>query len=137
MPLANIEYVRSGHPDQGLPEGEGPVDPGYGVGIGSPSHPIVLPPLPGVWPPPGKPALPIALPPGVPSHPIYIEGTPEHPIALPPGEVYPPLPPEFAGKAVLIIVVGGGERSVRWYIVPPPSINPAPPVPQPKPGGLR
>jgi len=116
---------------------EGPVDPGYGVpgSAGRPSHPIVLPPLPGVWPPPGQPSHPIVIPPevaipGVPSHPIYIEGTPEHPIALPPGQVWPPLPPEYAGKVVAVIVLGEGQ--VHWYRVPPPAVNPAPPIGTPK-----
>lgn len=105
---------------------EGPVDPDYGVGGGRPSHPIALPPLPGIWPKPGEPSHPIYIPPdvpGVPSHPIYIEGSPEHPIALPPGQppvtIWPPLPPDLGfgntGKvAVFVWIPGVGSR---WAVV--------------------
>jgi hypothetical protein len=53
-----------GHPDQGLPDPEAPVDPGYGV---DDTHPDQgLPPEVGVWPPiPGRPDHPIVLPPPV------------------------------------------------------------------------
>lgn len=129
----------------------GPTDPDYGVegpggepshpiegGGGRPSHPIALPPLPGVWPPAGKPSLPIYLPdpePGQPEQPIYIEGTPEHPITLPPGTIWPPLPPgHFPGDktAVLVWVVGVGAR---WFVYTPPSAEQLPvkpPEAQPK-----
>lgn len=99
------------YPSQGLPGGSGV----------RPSHPIVLPPLPGVWPPPGQPSLPIVLPPeggaGSPSHPIYIEGSPEHPIAEPPGHIWPPLPPSVppGKKALLVKVIG--EPGVHWLVV--------------------
>lgn len=92
----------SGRPDNSLP--------------GYPSNkPIVLPPLPGIWPPPGTPNLPVRIPidPGY-GHPIIIEGRPDNPIALPPG-IYPPLPPTSNGKyAVLIYVLGVGHR---WAVV--------------------
>jgi hypothetical protein len=126
------------HVPEGIlfPAGSGPVDPGYGRpggGGGHPSHPIALPPLPGIWPEPGKPSLPIYIPPeipGVPSQPIYIEGSPEHPIALPPNTIWPPLPPDLGGgsekKAVLVWVSGVGAR---WFIYDPSS---TPPVPTPK-----
>jgi hypothetical protein len=133
-----------GYPDQGLPGGGGSPDQGLPGGgeypdqglpglPPRPTHPIVIPPLVGVWPPPGTPTHPIHLPPeisiGVPSHPIYIQGTPEHPIALPPGSIWPPLPPSEVGgskTAILIWVVGVGAR---WYVYDPPQINPMPPVP--------
>jgi hypothetical protein len=116
---------------------EGPVDPGYsrpgGGGGGHPAHPIVLPPLPGIWPPPGQPALPIVIPPEValppfPTPPIVIDPPPDKPNPVPPGEIWPPLPPEYAGKVVAVIVLGSGQ--VHWYHVPPPSVNP--PVARPK-----
>lgn len=74
---------RPGRPDQGLPPGEEPVDPGYGVEEGE--LPEVEPPEPppGIWPPPtpGHPVQP--LPPEDPTPPGTIwppAGTPEHPI---------------------------------------------------------
>ena len=119
-----------GEVDNSLPGAPGhpshPIAPG-GVG---PSHPIVLPPLPGVWPPAGQPSQPIHIPPEV-SNPIVIPGSPEHPIALPPGTVWPPLPPTTTGKyAILVWVVGVGSR---WLIVDAASIdNELPPSAQPK-----
>lgn len=82
-----VAAVKEGdHPDQGLPPGEVPVDPGYGVDVGlgpiKPSHPIVLPPG-------GIPTHPIELPPPEPVDPAYgideDQGylKPSHPIALP------------------------------------------------------
>jgi hypothetical protein len=126
-----------GRPDNSLPGyqpgGGHPSHPISGGGVG-PSHPIVLPPLPGVWPQPGTPSHPIVIPPdvpGVPSHPIVLPGSPEHPIALPPGSVWPPLPPTMTGKyAILIWVVGVGSR---WLIVDAATIdNSLPDSPQPK-----
>jgi hypothetical protein len=115
MALANIEYVKPGHPGGGPVLPGGPVDPGYGVDVGGkPVQP--LPPLPGIWPPPGQPSLPIELPPVEVSPPIYIPETPEHPIAKPPGTIWPPLPPDLGldGKvAILVWVMGVGRR---WYI---------------------
>jgi hypothetical protein len=115
----------------------GPVDPDYGIPggggghpehpiVGSPGHPIVLPPLPPDLHPDHT------LPPltGIPSWPIYIPGTPEHPIVLPPGTIWPPLPPEIgvAGKVwILVYVLGVGHR---WFVVDGPSIWP--PVAGPK-----
>jgi len=118
--LAYIVPLSGGgeRPDNSLPGTPGvPTHPIAGGGE-RPSHPIVLPPLPGVWPKPGTPSHPIVIPPetaGTPSHPIVIPGDPEHPIALPPGTVWPPLPPTESGKyAILIWVVGVGTR---WLIV--------------------
>ena len=131
--LANIQFIRAGEgPDNSLPDA--PVHIGGG--------PIVLPPLPGIWPKPGEPNLPVdpgfgqggILHPG--GGPIIIQGHPETPIALPPG-IYPPLPPPTTGKyAVLILVLGVGYR---WLVVdagelpPGPSTKPiTPPAPAPK-----
>ena len=79
-----VGYPLPGYPDQGLPEGGN---------VGTPEHPIELPPAPTQLP-----VFPPAVWPGVPIHPE----TPDHPIALPPGMVWPPLPPSVDGKAVLI-----------------------------------
>lgn len=106
--------VRPGH----LPSWGGrPVDPGYGVdpGVGSPSHPIVIPPggtvPPTVWPPaPGSPSHPIELPGdgGASQLPIY--------------PVYPghPLPPDWSNGAVIVWIPGVG-----WGAIPlPPRAQP-------------
>jgi hypothetical protein len=61
------------------------VIPPNGVGPGSPEQPIYLPPYPDNALPP-FPAPPIVFPPGLP-------GTPTHPIALPPTDGLPPLVP--------------------------------------------
>lgn len=119
-----------GAPDQGLPGSPEYPDQGLPGYPGRPSHPIALPPLPGVWPPAGKPSLPIVIP-GEPSQPIYIEGSPEHPIALPPATIWPPLPPATLPSdkhALLIWVVGVGYR---WLIYDPQTATP-PPVARPK-----
>ncbi|HTI78947.1 MAG TPA: hypothetical protein VL614_00700 [Acetobacteraceae bacterium] len=107
-----VEGVTPGHPDQGLPGIDGPVDPGYGVGIehpdqglpgypGRPSHPIAPggrpidpgwgvegPVDPGYgWPLPPVISHPIVPPsPGEPTHPIAPGRPvrPSHPIARPP-----------------------------------------------------
>lgn len=62
-----------------------PVDPGYGVPIERPSHPIYYPP--GSLPHPEHPI--VIIPPGAidgahPEHPIYLPVYPAHPIELPP-----------------------------------------------------
>ena len=102
-------------------------DPDFGVGGPGPSHPITLPPLPGIVPKPGEPSHPITLPPqkpGHPSHPIFIPESPEHPIALPPGTIWPPLPPDsgITGKvAILVWVIGIGHRWFIWQAPPAPT----------------
>lgn len=79
-----------------MPGGEGPVDPGYGIdiGLGTPEHPIVLPPDP-TQPLPPRPDQSL---PGEQPHPDQtLPGDlphPEHPIVLPPeGEIPPPIEP--------------------------------------------
>jgi hypothetical protein len=112
------------------PDGE--VDPDYGV-EGRPPHigggPIVLPPLPGIWPPPGKPNFPVH--PWLPGHgqgsghfPIFITPPDNGTLPVPPGNIWPPLPPDsgIAGKvAILILVVGVGYR---WFIYEAPAAQP-------------
>jgi hypothetical protein len=84
MPFVSgfLRLRRGGHPDQGLPGIEGPVDPGYGVdeggvGIwpGLPDQGLPKPP-PGIWPPPVGIWPPTPLP-------------PDHP--MPPGSIWPPV----------------------------------------------
>jgi hypothetical protein len=96
-----------GHPDTGLPEGERPVDPLYGVEMPVfPGNDLpVPPPPPGVWPPPtlGDPVRPATpdVPPGAiwpsPSPPIdwTKPATPEYPSGqpVPPGASTQPVPP--------------------------------------------
>jgi len=103
-----------------------------------PANPIVLPELPGVYPPPGMPNLPVNIPvdPGYGvGNPITIGESPEHPIALPPG-IYPPLPsqpdPSPDKIVILVWVIGVGYR---WVVVDTGvSVNPTPPRPTPKQG---
>jgi hypothetical protein len=98
--------VGGGHPDQGLPGIERPVDPGYGVGGDQVWPPPSLPPVPpgiwpdhppvGVWPPqrPTIPTNPIVIHPGRPSH--GLPPSPGHPDqGLPPSPGHPDqgLPP--------------------------------------------
>lgn len=95
-----LRVVGRGHPDQGLPGGEGPVDPDYGIGIEhpdqglpgiegpvDPGYGVPLPPVT-VWPlPPG---------PGHPSHPIQptYPVDPGYGLPLPPTVwPQPPRPP--------------------------------------------
>lgn len=85
----NPDLVVGGGP---MPGGSAPVDPGYGidVGLGTPEHPIVLPP---------DPAQPLPVDPGWSGGvaPPGQEGgapKPTHPIVLPPeGEIPPPIEP--------------------------------------------
>jgi hypothetical protein len=108
---------RPGHIGGGPVYPGGPVDPGYGVGIERPSHPITLPPgsslppdqiwppVPGLWPPkppdPGDPIKP--------------------PDIVPPNKL-----------AVLLWVIGVGYK---WGIIDapkPPDVGSKPPDAQPK-----
>jgi hypothetical protein len=70
-----------------MPGGGAPVDPSYGIdiGLGTPEHPIVLPPDP-TQPLPQPPHPDHTLPGDLPQ--------PSHPIVLPPeGEIPPPIEP--------------------------------------------
>jgi hypothetical protein len=85
-----------------MPGGGAPVDPGYGIdiGLGVPSHPIVLPPDP-TQPLPPSGAHPDHTLPGDLPHP-------EHPIVLPPpGEIPPPIEPPTTPTP-------GWEVKVAW-----------------------
>lgn len=75
-----------GHPDQGLPDGEIEVDPGYGIEEGG--HPDQgLPPLSHLRPDNGLPKPPPGVfPPLTPSHPIQ-----PTPPGTPPGAIWPPI----------------------------------------------
>lgn len=133
-----LNIVSSGHPDQGLPEGEGPVDPGYGRpgwspvdpgygrpdwAWGRPTPPIVLPPPPpGIWPPPTaeNPIQP------VPPRPPTIGGGP----ALPPGMIWPP-PGYVTGGPIY----PGGHPGGGPMPVPPPTVGGGPAQPPPQVGG--
>lgn len=119
----------------------GPVDPDYGISVEHPAHPIapggppphvehpiVIPPLVGIWPSPGHPAHPIVLPEPLPpgSGPIYIQGTPENPVTTEPGTLNPPLPAGLlpSGKVAVLVEVVGVEGQ-RWLTVDnTPTVNP-------------
>jgi hypothetical protein len=93
-----------GHPDQGLPPGEGPVDPDYGIPEEGPDNELPPPP-PGIWPP------------LTPDNPW--EGLkPDHPIALPPGTVWPPLPEGVHGKFLALVLIGATGQGAHYrYVV--------------------
>jgi hypothetical protein len=122
MPLAYIQELTGDRPGHELPGGRPPH-----VGGG----PIIPPPLPGVWPPPGVPTLPIDLPPHA-SNPIVIPQPPpgvNPPITLPPPGIYPPLPPEEVptGKVAILVKVIGSD-TVHWIVVDT-SLHPGTPLP--------
>ena len=73
-----------GQPDNELPEGEGPVDPGYGIDMGEPHPDNGLPPIGPAYPNNGLPKPPPVFPPPTPSHPIVIA-----PPGTPPGTIWP------------------------------------------------
>lgn len=152
------------HPDQGLPgEGEGPVDPDYGVDEGE--LPEVEPPDPpiGIWPPltpehpwrpipdwPERPGqgLPPTLPPAQPGQPLPRpplgggapdQGLPVEPPtaghlpSLPPGTIWPPLPPGVHGKYLALVLVAGMPGVKYRYVVIDADARPTPPD-RPHPG---
>lgn len=96
MPFVSgfLRVRRRGHPDTGLPEPEGEVDPGYGIEEhpphvgGGPIYPDVDPPdpPPGLWPPltPEHPWRPIDPGWGRPERPPVVGGGPARPPGLPP-----------------------------------------------------
>jgi hypothetical protein len=138
-------------------EGAGPVDPGFGGGIGSghpdnslpPGFPPIgstLPePPPGVWPPltpsaPIQPAHPIA---GVPVPPGTIWPSPGHPSqGLPVGPGHPdqglPVAPGHPDQGLpsKTFWIVAGIPGVGWrYVAVDPSLtvgHPLPPTPAPK-----
>jgi hypothetical protein len=118
---------RRGHPDQGLPGIDEPVDPDYGIpeeGEPPPGVDNELPsPPPGIWPGPhpGHPIVPV--PPDMPEEP-------------PPGSIWPKPPGAPSGNFVVIAWIPGHG----WkYVVVDPSTwphpdqgLPAPPTATPK-----
>ncbi|HTB46477.1 MAG TPA: hypothetical protein VK741_22845 [Acetobacteraceae bacterium] len=79
-----------GHPDQGLPDEEGAVDPDYGIDDTHPDQGLPglgLPPIGGERPGHGLPRPPPGVfPPLTPSHPIQ-----PAPPGTPPGTIWPPI----------------------------------------------
>ena len=153
MPLAYIHELTGrgdgGEIDNSLPGGR----PGHISG-----GPIVPPPLPGVWPPPGHPNFPIdptwgnrppgpdsgwgqghPIPPHVGGGPIVIPQPPptlNPPITLPPPGIYPPItpPPTTTPGPVAILVKVVGSETVHWVVVDTSLTpgTPLPPTPTPK-----
>jgi hypothetical protein len=136
-----------GHPDQGLPGVEGPVDPDYGVdeGVGiwpGPGYPdIGLPtPPPGIWPPltPEHPWVPAPEHPDQGLPPSGGGEHPEHPIVLPPGTIWPPLPPGVHGKYIALVLIGGGGQGAMYrYVVIDADARPDQGLPEGGGGGHR
>jgi hypothetical protein len=96
MPFVSgfLRLRRRGHPDQGLPDGEGPVDPDYGIGEEHPDQ--GLPPMGGLHPDQGLPRPPPGVwPPLTPTHPIA-----PTPPGVPPGTIWPPVFPVDPGYGV-------------------------------------
>jgi hypothetical protein len=146
-----LRVLRRGHrPGQGLPgEGEGPVDPDYGIEEGEPPQiepPDVPDPPSGIWPPltPEHPWRPIpswperpghGLPPGAPpaggvgGRPPERPGPGEPDEELPPGSIWPPLPPGVHGKFLALVLIGGGGRGLHYrYVVVDADARPEPPA---------
>ena len=150
MPFVSgfLRMRRRGHPDQGLPDGEGPVDPDYGIGEEHPDQ--GLPPL-GLGPDNGLPKPPPGVwPPLTPSHPIQ-----PTPPGVPPGTIWPPVWPVDPGYGVGIerpdqglpgapaqpdqglpqpqtYWVVAGIPGVGWrYIAVDPSLRPSHPIARP------
>jgi hypothetical protein len=143
-----LRVRRGGHPDQGLPDGEGPVDPDYGIDEGE--LPEVEPPDPpvGIWPPltpehpwrpiPGWPErpstgpVPTPRPPGTPDQGLPGEPpTAGHLPSFPPGAIWPPLPPGVHGKYLALVLVAGMPGVKYRYVVI--DADASFPKPEPKP----
>jgi hypothetical protein len=90
------------YPDHGLPDGGN---------VGTPEHPIVLPPSPPPYPSVG---LPPVIWPGV---PVHLPAPGEPPITLPPGAVYPPLPPVIDTERRLLVLVWIPRVGYRWVVL--------------------
>ena len=160
MPFVSgfLRLRRDGHPDQGLPGVEGPVDPDYGLEEGHIDNTLPMPP-PGIWPPPVSIWPPTPLPPDYPmppgsiwppvrpdrpSHPIAPGGAPGRPdqgLPRPPGAPDQGLPGAPAGpehpitsSKYLVAIVGlsqGGGLKVIGYTVVDPSLSPTHPIAPP------
>jgi len=147
-----VAAVREGDiPDQGLPAPEQPVDPGYGIdiGLGTPEHPIVLPPDPETpLPPypdiggPGDQPYPDQGLPGEQPHPDQgLPGSqprpdqglppfPSHPIVLPPvDQIPPPIDPgENSGWELVV----AWTPVTGWIVVAVPKEDTLVPTPSKK-----
>lgn len=111
-----------GRPDQGLPptlwppaNGGKPPYPDNGLpdggNVGTPEHPIMLPP-----PPPNYPAT--GLPPSIwPGVPVHLPAPGDPPILMPPGSVYPPLPPLIDPEKRALVLVWIPGLGYRWVIL--------------------
>ncbi len=153
MPFVSgfLRLRRRGHPDQGLPSPEVPVDPDYGIDEGE--LPEVEPPDPpvGVWPPltPEHPWRPIPSWPERPSTgPVPPQPAPGQPLprppvgggdggeagqlpSFPPGAIWPPLPPGVHGKYLALVLVAGMPGVKYRYVVI--DADASFPKPEPKP----
>lgn len=104
-----------------MPPGE-PVDPGYGVPIERPEHPIYYPP--GIW---GPPTMPPGywgggMGPGVKPQPH-----PEHPIVIPPTEQPPTGPADGNGFVKPPPAEGGwGYHETYGWLYDPPATGAQP-----------
>jgi hypothetical protein len=145
-----VRHPSDGRPDNELPDGEGPVDPGYGIDLGGhpdnslppgmppfPDHGLPTPP-PGVWPPPSidRPIVPVHPDNTLPVQPGTIWPNPGKPArpdnSLPGGsggEINNGLPSQT-------FWVVAGIPGIGWrYIAIDPSLvvgMPLPPTPEPK-----
>jgi hypothetical protein len=111
------------YPDQGLPKPEAPVDPGYGIPIERPEHPIYFPLPPGapvdpdygipVDPP--SPEHPIVLPPDSGGwDPVYIWG-PTDPRPTPPIVIPPDVPPEGEQPGIKFVAIWTPKTG--WVVI--------------------
>lgn len=91
------------YPSNGLPDGGN---------VGTPEHPIQIPPSPPPYPSVG---LPPSIFPGLPVH-LPAPGDPALP--LPPGSVWPPLPPLLDGKRLLVLAWIPG-LGYKWIVIGP------------------
>jgi hypothetical protein len=118
---------RPGHPDQGLPGIEEPVDPDYGVDEGAGIDNELPTPPPGVWPPPtvSHPIVPVP--------PETAEpGEPGHLPAPPPGSIWPKPPGPISG--LFIVLAHIPDMGWRYVVIDPDGWpdNTLPDTPQPK-----
>lgn len=150
MPFVSgfLRVRRRGHPDQGLPGEEGPVDPEYGVDEGAEIDGGLPEPPPGIWPPltpehpwrplpslperpsqgPVRPGVPVGPDQGLPGEPP----TAGHLPSLPPGTIWPPLPPGVQGKFLVLVLIGGGGKGAHYrYTVVDAGLRPAHPIEPP------
>jgi hypothetical protein len=162
MPFVSgyLRLRKRGRPDNSLPEGEGPVDPDYGVDVGG-EHPDIDPPEPppGIWPPltPEQPWRPIDPGYGVGGRPPHVGGGPARPPVapgrpdqglpgeeggeagqlptLPPGTIWPPLPPGVHGKYLALVLIAGTGAGMKYrYVVVDADARPSHPIAPGSPG---